>query len=129
MKLSFIFIFVFLLGLLILKTHDFSYIILFAVYGVDSILTIVHRIILKENIFEPHRKHLFQLMANELKMPHLLVSAIYVLVQILILIGYFCVEYKFIYLTVVLLLLSTLYLIVKKRHYHLHNQSNVLELD
>ena len=119
--ISIAFIFVFLLGLLILSTHDFSYIILFVVYGVDSILTIIHRIILKENIFEPHRKHLFQLMANELKMPHLLVSSIYMFAQILLLIGYFWVEYKLFYLTVIILLLSTVYLVVKKRYYHLHS--------
>jgi len=56
------FIIVFLLGLLIFKTGDFSYIVLLAVYGVDTVLTIIHRLMmLHENIFEAHRKHLYQL--------------------------------------------------------------------
>jgi UDP-N-acetylmuramyl pentapeptide phosphotransferase/UDP-N-acetylglucosamine-1-phosphate transferase len=52
--ISIAFIIVFLLGLLIVKTGDFSYIVLLLVYGVDSVLTIMHRIILKENITQPH---------------------------------------------------------------------------
>ena len=75
------FIILFLLGKLILTTGDFSYIIFLVVYGVDSVLTIVHRLMLHENIGLPHRKHAYQLMANELKMPHVVVSALYMLVQ------------------------------------------------
>jgi len=53
----------------------------------DTVCTIVHRIALKENIFEAHRKHLFQIMANELKIPHVVVSGIYCLLQALIVVG------------------------------------------
>lgn len=122
-SISIAFTVVYLLGLLILKTNDFSYIILLAVYGVDSVLTIFHRIHLKENIFEPHRKHLFQLMANEMKLPHLLVSSIYVILQTLISIGFLFVEFHFLYLFVVLILLSIVYLSVKKNYYHLHQNN------
>ena len=71
------FIVVFVLGLLIMRTGDFTYIVFLAVYGVDSVLTIVHRIMLRENLGEAHRKHAYQLMANELGMEHTVVSTIY----------------------------------------------------
>ena len=57
-----------------METGDWSYIIFLAVYGVDSVLTIIHRLMLHENIGLPHRKHMYQLMANELKIPHVVVG-------------------------------------------------------
>ena len=57
------------------------FILLFAVYGVDSVLTITHRLIKRENIFKAHRQHLFQYLANEKKWPHLAVSGLYMLLQ------------------------------------------------
>jgi UDP-N-acetylmuramyl pentapeptide phosphotransferase/UDP-N-acetylglucosamine-1-phosphate transferase len=71
----------FLLLALILKTGDYKYILFLSVYGVDSVLTILHRIILRENIFKPHRLHFYQILANQQKMSHLVVASIYVLIQ------------------------------------------------
>ena len=68
-SLSIAFIIVFALGKLILQTGDFTYIAFLALYGVDSVLTICHRILLHENLGKAHRKHAYQLMANELRMP------------------------------------------------------------
>ncbi len=113
-SISIAFILLFLLGFLIIKSRDFSYIILLSVYGVDSILTIIHRLLLKENIFEPHRKHLYQLLANELKLPHLLVSTMYMLLQVLIALGLFLVENRFVYSLVLILIMSILYILLKK---------------
>ena len=81
---SIAFVILFLLGRLILKTGDWSYIAFLAVYGVDSVLTIVHRLMLHENIGLPHRKHMYQLMANELKISHVVVSLLYMVVQAVI---------------------------------------------
>ena len=81
---SIAFVILFLLGRLILETGDWSYIIFLAVYGVDSVLTIIHRLMLHENIGLPHRKHMYQLMANELKIPHVVVSLLYMVVQVVI---------------------------------------------
>jgi hypothetical protein len=53
-----------------------------AVYATDAVLTILHRLLLKQNIFKAHRFHFYQLLANEHKIPHLLVSAGYALVQL-----------------------------------------------
>jgi len=119
--ISIAFIVLFLLGLLIIKTGDLSYIVLLVVYGVDSVLTIFHRLILKENIFEPHRKHVFQLMANELKIPHVLVSLIYSLLQALIVFGFIlCKNYSYWYLGTIIVILSVCYLIFKMKYFKLH---------
>ena len=83
------FVLLFFIGKLVIRTEDFSWIILLAVYGVDSVLTIIHRLMLHENIGLPHRKHLYQIMANELKIPHVVVSSVYMLVQALVIVGYF----------------------------------------
>ncbi|MDE6154193.1 MAG: glycosyltransferase family 4 protein, partial [Muribaculaceae bacterium] len=83
-SISIAFILLFAIGLLILKTEDFSYIAFLAVYGADAVLTICHRIMLHENLGEAHRKHAYQLMANELKIPHVKVSLLYMALQMII---------------------------------------------
>jgi UDP-N-acetylmuramyl pentapeptide phosphotransferase/UDP-N-acetylglucosamine-1-phosphate transferase len=69
---------------LIVKTNSLSPLILFLFYFLDSGWTIVERLLAKENIFHPHRKHLYQLMVNEYKLSHLLVAAIYFTIQSLV---------------------------------------------
>ena len=92
-----------------------------AVYGADSVLTIVHRLMLHENIGLPHRKHLYQIMANELKIPHVAVSLTYMVVQGVVVAGYLVLrEYRYVYLAGSILLLSILYLLFMKRFFHLH---------
>lgn len=115
------FILLFALGRLILQTGNFAYIIFLAVYGADSVLTICHRIQLHENLGEAHRKHAYQLMANELKIPHVEVSLIYMAVQLAISFGMiFCPINHYIYLAVTILVLLAAYLIFMKKNYHLH---------
>ncbi|WP_347000274.1 MraY family glycosyltransferase, partial [Bacteroides cellulosilyticus] len=109
-SVSIAFILLFLIGKLIIKAEDFSWIILLSVYGVDSVLTIIHRLMLHENIGLPHRKHMYQLMANELKIPHVGVSLIYMGAQALVILGYFCfVRYGYWYLLGIIVLLSGIY--------------------
>jgi len=121
--ISIAFIILFLLGLLIVKTSDFSYIILLVVYGVDTVLTIIHRLMLKENIFDAHRKHAYQLLANELKIKHVLVSSLYMLLQATIVIGFFLLEsYSYIYLLSVVLVLSIAYVLFMKKYFRLHGK-------
>lgn len=76
------FILSFSLGALILKTGNLIYILFLAVYGVDTIWTLVHRIYRRENIFVAHRTHLYQYLANEAKVNKLLVSVIYATIQL-----------------------------------------------
>ena len=118
---SIAFIILFLIGKLIIDTEDFSWIVLLAVYGADSVLTIVHRLMLRENIGLPHRKHLYQIMANELKIPHVAVSLTYMVVQGVVVAGYLVLrEYGYVYLAGSILLLSILYLLFMKKFFHLH---------
>lgn len=70
-----------LIQLMITSGH-LSYILFLAVYGVDAVLTIMHRLLLKQNIFEPHRLHFYQILANERKWSHLVVSVLYGLIQL-----------------------------------------------
>lgn len=72
---------VMLLIKLILVTNNWSYILFLSIYGTDSVLTIMHRIWLRQNVFKPHRLHLYQILANERKMSHLWVSFGYMLLQ------------------------------------------------
>ena len=120
-SVSIAFILLFLIGKLIIQTGEFSWIILLSVYGVDSVLTIIHRLMLHENIGLPHRKHMYQLMANELKMPHVVVSGIYMAVQVIVIMGYmYFLNHGYIYLSCTILLLSIIYIVFMKKFFCLH---------
>lgn len=120
-SVSIAFVILFLIGKLILKTEDFSWVILLVVYGVDSVLTIVHRLMLHENIGQPHRKHLYQILANELKVLHVVVSSIYMSVQGVILLGYFYFQaYGYWYLLGSVIVLSAGYVVFMRRYFGLH---------
>lgn len=121
------FIMLFLLGNVIIKTQDVTWLIFLLVYGVDGCLTIVHRIMLHENLGEAHRKHAYQLMANELKIGHVKVSSLYMAMQLVISLGfiYLCpdnVACHWMYLVGALLVLSLAYVLFKKKYYHLHEE-------
>lgn len=129
------YILLFLIGSLILATGDVTYLIFLLVYGVDGCLTIVHRILLHENLGEAHRKHAYQLMANELKIGHVKVASFYALLQLAVSLGfiYLCpalsaatelslVAWHWIYLAAALALLSLAYVLFKKKYYHLHEE-------
>ncbi|KQN34082.1 UDP-GlcNAc--UDP-phosphate GlcNAc-1-phosphate transferase [Pedobacter sp. Leaf41] len=83
-SVSIAFIIVFLIGQLIIQTENFNYILLLLFYGLDAVSTIAFRLIRKENIFEAHRSHFYQYLANQLKWNHLIVSGLYMLIQLLI---------------------------------------------
>ncbi|TWR27996.1 glycosyltransferase family 4 protein [Mucilaginibacter achroorhodeus] len=106
---------VFLIFKLILQTHDFTYILFLAIYGVESVLTIVQRLMLRQNIFEAHRLHFYQILANEYKVPHLLVSTCYAIAQVIVIIVVIAIPlhplWKFI---VILAPLAVSYVIVKR---------------
>lgn len=83
-SVSIAFIIIFFLLLLILKTEDLKYIGFLLVYGIDSISTILFRLIRRENIFEAHRSHFYQYLANVKGWQHLWISTLYMLVQLLV---------------------------------------------
>lgn len=121
------FILLFLIGRLVMLTGDVTYLIFLLVYGVDGCLTICHRIMLHENLGEAHRKHAFQLMANELKIGHVTVSLIYMALQMAVSLGfiYLCpntTAAHWVYLTIALAVLAIAYILFKKKYYHLHEE-------
>ena len=121
------FIMLFLIGKVIIATGDLTYLIFLLVYGVDGVLTICHRIMLHENLGEAHRKHAYQLMANELKIGHVKVSLLYMAMQLVVSLGfiYVCPDNVFchwMYLIGAFLLLAVAYVLFKKKYYHLHEE-------
>lgn len=121
------FILLFILGNVIIKTQDVTYLIMLVVYGIDACLTIIHRIMLHENLGEAHRKHAYQLMANELKTGHVKVASFYMILQLIIsLVFIYAVPNTaaahWIYLVVVVALLSVAYVLFMKKFYHLHEE-------
>ncbi|MDQ0782853.1 glycosyltransferase family 4 protein [Chryseobacterium sp. W4I1] len=73
-----------LITLLIMRTGEYKYIMLLSIYGMEVVLTIIERIVLKENIFEAHRRHLYQLFANEKRVSHLMISSVYAVSQLFV---------------------------------------------
>lgn len=119
------FIMLFLLGNVIMKTGDITWLIFLLVYGVDGCLTIVHRIMLHENLGEAHRKHAYQIMANELKIGHVKVTSLYMVMQLAVSLGfvYLCpnnVLCHWLYLLVAFGVLAIAYVLFMKKYYHLH---------
>ena len=118
-SISIAFVIVFLMGLLIFISKDISWIVLLGLYGVDAILTIIHRIMLKDNILKPHRKHMYQIMANELKVPHLVVSSVYCVLQALIVAGFILTESRYLYAVGVIVFFSVVYVLFMRRYFRL----------
>lgn len=121
------FIMLFLLGNVIIKTEDITWLIFLLVYGVDGCLTIVHRIMLHENLGEAHRKHAYQIMANELKIGHVKVTLLYMAMQLIVSLGfiYLCpntVLCHWMYLIGALAVLAVAYVLFMKKYYHLHEE-------
>lgn len=121
------FIMLFAIGRLVVMTKDVTYLIFLLVYGVDGCLTICHRILLHENLGEAHRKHAYQLMANELKIGHVKVSSLYMAMQLVVSLGfiYLCpdsVAAHWGYLIGATAVLAVAYVLFKKKYYHLHEE-------
>lgn len=120
-------ILVFCLGRLMMVTGDVTWIVLYLVYGADGVLTVCHRVMLHENLGQPHRKHAFQLMANELGMSHVTVSLIYLGLQLVISLGfiYLCpntILAHWIYFIGSSAVLIVAYVLFKMKYYHLHEE-------
>lgn len=115
----------FAIGRLFVQTGDVTWLVLLLVYGVDGCLTIIHRMMLHENLGQAHRKHAFQLMANELKMKHTTVSMIYMLTQLCIsLIAIFVIPdtaaAHWGYFLGMIIIACMGYVLFMKKYYYLH---------
>lgn len=120
-SLSIGFIIVYFVLILALRGHSMSWIAMLSVYLVDGGMTILHRLLLRENLMKPHKKHAYQIMANELKMPHLVVSGIYMALQAVC-----CVVYimwpGYPTFFAIFVTLTIMYLMFMKKYYHLHEK-------
>ena len=126
-SISIAFIILFILGTIIIATKDVTYLLFLVVYGVDACFTIVHRILLHENLGQAHRKHAYQIMANELKIGHVQVSLLYMGLQLIISLVFIylipdTVLANWIYLVVIVAVLAVAYLLFMKKYYHLHEE-------
>ena len=68
----------------VMETGQFGFILFFSVYGIDAVITIISRLRKKENIFEAHRSHLYQYLANEKGYSHIVVALYYAVIQLVI---------------------------------------------
>lgn len=121
------FIMLFLIGKVMIDKSDFTYIIFLLVYGIDGVLTIFHRILLHENLGVAHRKHAYQLMCNELKIGHVKISLLYMMIQLIVSLGfiYLCpgsILAHWLYLIGTAVILAMTYILFKKKYYHLHEE-------
>ena len=121
------FILLFMLGNVIIKTGDITWLIFLLVYGVDGCLTIMHRIMLHENLGEAHRKHVYQIMANELKIGHVKVTLLYMAMQLIVSLGfvYLCpntIMAHWCYMVAAIVVLAVAYILFKRKYYHLHEE-------
>ena len=118
-SISLSYIIAFLMLSLMISTGELSYILFLSVYGIDSAITIIQRLLKREDIFKPHRTHLYQYLANEKKWSHLLISAIYSLIQLFINLSVIFIiipsEHSISLSILVLSVLISIYLIIKNK--------------
>ncbi|WP_281980539.1 MraY family glycosyltransferase [Tenacibaculum mesophilum] len=98
----------FFLGTYFIKELKAPVIILsVAVYGTDTILTIIYRKSIGESLTQAHRIHIYQKMVHTLSLSHLRVSTIYVLLQLVInCIVYYTYNFKVSYQYFIIVLVS-----------------------
>ena len=120
------FIVVYALGKLIYVTGDITYGLFLCMYGVDGCLTIIHRIMLHEHRGEAHRKHAYQIMADELKIGHVKVASFYAGMQLLFSLGMLAlpegIVWHWVYIFSVGFVLIGGYVWFMKKYYHLHEE-------
>src|SRR5690606_31234238 len=117
-SVSIAFILLFALGALVLKTGNFIYILFLAIYGIDSVWTILRRLLRGENIFEAHRSHLYQYLGNEAGVNKLLISFVYSFLQFVIGLAIIYISdetctFQLFFSMIILLVLSLFYLLLK----------------
>lgn len=118
-SISLAFVIIFLLGKLVLQTQNPTYVLLLALYGIDSATTIFQRILRKENILKAHKTHLFQYMVDFGGWSHLAVSSFFGLFQVILNIAFLWVlmtkAMNIYYFSIgLIIVLGIIYLLVKK---------------
>lgn len=115
------YIILFLILKLFLQEAQMYWLSFLAVYAVDGGLTILHRAFLNDSLMKPHKKHVYQMMVNELGMSHLKVSLIYMGLQTVCCVWIIAVPANTTFF-IQIVLLSVAYLWFIRRYYHLHEE-------
>jgi UDP-N-acetylmuramyl pentapeptide phosphotransferase/UDP-N-acetylglucosamine-1-phosphate transferase len=65
-----------------LASNNWTIILFLLIYGADSFITLGQRLIRGENVALPHRTHLYQIFANQLKKNHVMITLVYAGLQL-----------------------------------------------
>ncbi len=119
---------VFYILFLVVHNNNLIYLSIVAVYGVETGLTIIYRLMKGQNIIHPHRMHLFQDLVHIAKLPHLVVAFGYVIIQVIVNFGmFYCIRHQLNglqFLTYIIILLSCCYIIIKYQIYKRYVEPN-----
>ena len=98
-----------------IETKNPIWVLLLSVYGIDAAITILFRLIRKENITLGHRTHFYQYLANEKQIPQVYVAILYGVTQGLfnIVFFYFYNKQQFVQIGVTFGILVFVYLILR----------------
>lgn len=124
---------------LVIKTGNVAFFLMFSVVFVEAGLTVLQRLFAGDNIFAPHRIHLFQLYCNEFYKSHLLVSSIYGGIQLLFGMALFVMNYYEVSVLIqncilwpTFVVLCVVYLLLKRKkmgghllEYNIDNKRNI----
>ncbi|PZX47665.1 MraY family glycosyltransferase [Algoriphagus chordae] len=88
-SISLAYLMVYLLVQWYLESGSWTVILFLLIYGLDTAITIFDRIRKGEKISEPHRNHLYQILANQGKKPHVNIALAYALLQLVVNFAFF----------------------------------------
>jgi UDP-N-acetylmuramyl pentapeptide phosphotransferase/UDP-N-acetylglucosamine-1-phosphate transferase len=97
---------------LIQITHNFSYLLFFSTFVIDSWFTILFRLIRREPLHKPHRSHLYQFLYNEKQLSFWKIAVIFAIPQIII--NYLVIlNFSFTLITITLSIFILLYILTR----------------
>ncbi|MDO3693621.1 glycosyltransferase family 4 protein [Wenyingzhuangia sp. chi5] len=102
---------------LLYKFQSPIYILLFVVYGIDATITVFYRALIKENITEAHRHHIYQKLVDRTPLTHLQVAGLYSVLQLVIVVFIrfvipYPIEIHYMFTVGIILLMIILYVLI-----------------
>ena len=107
------FFIIFLLFKLTISSDNLSYFLFIILYGLDTLTTILFRLLRRENIFEAHRTHYYQYLVNERGIKHLYISIIYAFVQVVFNLLIILFNFSFLQALVFVIIIFVLFIILR----------------
>ena len=111
------FVIMYLMASLIISTVNAAYVVFLMVYAVDTVLTIMGRLFDGENIFLPHRRHLYEMLVNQGGHAHHAIALAYAAAQLAIDVAFFFMpqQLQWTFVIIVTITLVTAYFVIKGR--------------